>query len=41
MVAAAAELRSRADEIAINDIIYAELSVRYQTIEALDKNPRG
>jgi hypothetical protein len=24
------------DEIAINDIIYAELSVRYPTIEALD-----
>ena len=25
------------DEIAINDIIYAELSVRYRTIEALDQ----
>jgi predicted nucleic acid-binding protein len=25
------------DEIAINDIIYAELSVRYGTIEALDQ----
>ena len=25
------------DEIAINDIIYAELSVRYGTIEALDE----
>jgi predicted nucleic acid-binding protein len=25
------------DELAINDIIYAELSVRYETIEALDE----
>jgi predicted nucleic acid-binding protein len=31
------EFAAARDEIAINDIIYAELSVRYGTIEALDR----
>jgi predicted nucleic acid-binding protein len=35
------DLAAARDEIAINDIVYAELSVRYRTIEALDQMLRG
>jgi predicted nucleic acid-binding protein len=35
------ELAAAQDELAINDIVYAELSVRYATIEELDAMIRG